>query len=308
MIKYFIIGLLSLVIKAEDNSRSCRIDKDDYNNTYIYCYYLKVDDPIPLPSEMTHTSQMSLNLIECTGKITESSFSNLRDLTSISMVDTKLDELIFPNLPNLTYLQIHNSELPTLVDAFKNVKALTGLTLIRNKGQLDDNSFRHLTSLEQLHITGQEIQLTKPLLKDLKALVDLRISGSNLEEIPAVFQENSKLISLHLGENPIKTIEQGALDPLKNLKTLDLIPSDLQKFDVNFVKELKLLQYLGVPARSVKYLDVAKLLEYCPEFSGFFFLQNDSSCPEVMEVREKIFKLKPFSAIIFSGLSEERTC
>lgn len=116
------------------------------------------------------------------------------------------------------------------------------------------------------------------------------------------------MISLHLGENPIKTIEQGALDPLKNLKTLDLIPSDLQKFDVNFVKELKLLQYLGVPARSVKYLDVAKLLEYCPEFSGFFFLQNDSSCPEVMEVREKIFKLKPFSAIIFSGLSEERTC
>ncbi|CAG9855939.1 unnamed protein product [Phyllotreta striolata] len=310
--KFIILALFGVLIKAEDteNSRDCRVDTDRFNNTNIFCYYMKLDNnKIPLSGQIQPSENIGIILINCTGKISEDSFPNLRQIDSIAIANSKLEEIVFPELPNLKQVNMENVVVPSINGAFKNIKYLTSIQLVDNSFKIGEESFKGMSKLEHLIIRGQDVVFKKKFLEDLKNLKDLKIMKSNIEKIPSdVFPESSELRILVIAINPLKTIEAGAFDPLKKLQTLVLSPTPLEKFNLDWIKEMKDLTQISIPARCVDDLDLEQLVKNHPLFNSFMFLQNDGSCKSVQNLLEKIGKMKLLIPVGFGSLTTEKSC
>ncbi|XP_028141623.2 neurogenic locus Notch protein [Diabrotica virgifera virgifera] len=86
MFQLLLVALFCSTISADDGSK-CKVEVKIWN-TKIYCHNLILNDTeltLDVP-KISNTSNLYLNLVNCTGKIDETSLSNLREVTSIYMV------------------------------------------------------------------------------------------------------------------------------------------------------------------------------------------------------------------------------
>ncbi|XP_056641825.1 uncharacterized protein LOC130448454 [Diorhabda sublineata] len=295
-----------------DGENKCRVDTNiETRSTSIYCYYMKLDDKeVPLDSAIQPSDYVSLHLIDCNGSITENSFSNLKEVSSISISAT-LDKFVLPDLPKLNYIQIDKLQTPTLKGAFRNVEdTLTSIKFDNNPFLLNKEDLEGLSNLECLSLVNQNVT-DLGFLKDKKKLNELIIVQSNIKTIPKdTFKNNLELTSIEFSNVPLQVIENGPFDDLKNLKMLLMTTTDLTTFDADLTKNLKNLQGLGIPARSVKTLDVGKLLENCPNLGAFYFTAGDMKCSETQHLQDKISKHKRLIGVAYAGGSGDyfKTC
>ncbi|XP_057659166.1 uncharacterized protein LOC130895707 isoform X1 [Diorhabda carinulata] len=354
-----------------DGENKCRVDTNiETRSTSIYCYYMKLDDKeVPLDSAIQPSDYVSLHLIDCNGSITENSFSNLKEVSSISISAT-LDKFVLPDLPKLNYIQIDKLQTPTLKGAFRNVEdTLTSIKFDNNPFLLNKEDLEGLSNLESLSLVNQNVT-DLGFLKDKKKLNELIIIQSNIKTIPKdTFKNNrenvdrsqpprrricpvnslmnieslgvhrfacfnflifhpktyknfflvvsglssmspDELTSIEFSNVPLQVIEDGPFDDLQNLKMLLMTTTDLTTFDADLTKNLKNLQGLGIPARSVKTLDVGKLLENCPNLGAFYFTTGDMKCSETQHLQDKISKHKRLIGVAYAGGSGDyfKTC
>lgn len=292
MIKLLILWFTCLHIINAGNKPGCRVDVNADNQTDIYCFDVALDkNEIPLDKAVPPSEFLTLHLYRSTGGIDENSLANLRDLTTISIDGSHLDKFILPELPRLTYLEIQSSTIPHLKGAFKNVKNLKDLFLGENTVDIDEDDLEGLNSLNRLKIYKETVTLK--VLKHLKNLQALRITHSEIEEIPSgTFQNNPNLINVHIGDTPIKSIGEGAFDPLKKLEGLWLTTTKLKSFNSDLTKELTNLKDLGIPVRAVSDLNTKKIIENSPNLSKFEFLFYDTQCPELHKLQLDLSKEK----------------
>lgn len=303
---YILLALLCFnligIIHA-DFENKCRVDTNDETlNTGIYCFYLKLDDKdLPLDTPVPPSDYVSLHLINCTGSIDGKSFRNLKDLASIS-ISGSMDKFVLPDLPKLNYIEIDNLQMPILKGAFKYVQdTLTSIKFNDNPFVINNDDLEGLSNLERLILVQQNVTSLE-WLKDLKKLTELIIVESNIKTIPKdTFKNNLDLSSIELSNVPLQIIEPGAFDLLTNLKMLLMTTTDLTTFDGNLMKNLKNLQGLGIPARSVKSLDVEKLFQNCPKLGTFYFTERDVKCLETKNLQNEISKQKRLMGIAYSG-------
>uniref|UniRef100_A0A6P7G464 Slit homolog 1 protein-like isoform X1 n=1 Tax=Diabrotica virgifera virgifera TaxID=50390 RepID=A0A6P7G464_DIAVI len=313
MLKLLIFGLFCLHAVLADEVNKCRVETQEiFDNTDIYCNNLKLDDKeLPLDGPVPQTKIVHVNFLHCTGKIDENSFPKLRGvLTSMNINGGDLEKFVLPEMPKLTYLEIGDSKIPSLNGALKNAKNLESVSFRKDTFEIKEGDLDGLEKLESFRSTKVKVQLTKRLLQDLRKLETLMVTKGRLEKVPSdAFQNNQEITILELDDSSITTIEPGTFDNLQKLDRLDLRSTGLQSpFDVNLTKDLKKLNSLGIPARSVKGLDLKKLLDNCPKLFAFSFKKNDASCPEVKALFEEVEKSGRFMGVSYISDDSAKTC
>ncbi|XP_072386938.1 uncharacterized protein [Diabrotica undecimpunctata] len=313
MLKLLIFGLFYVHTIFADDGYKCRVDTThaEFNDTSIYCRNLKLDDKeLPLDGPVPSTKMVEIHLVDCTGKIDENSFPKLRGvLTFINIYKADLEKFVLPEIPKLTYIGITGSKIPSLNGAFKNVKNLESITLIKDNCEIKEGDLDGLVNLDTFRCYKVKTQLTKRLLQDLRKLERLSVVEGRIGNVPSdAFQNNPDITVLELEDSSIKTIEPGTFDNLQKLDRLDIKSTDLQTFDVNLTKQFKSLNSLGIPARTLKGLDVKKLLENCPKLFTFNFKRNDVSCPEVKSLFDEIEKTGRYMGVAYMSDDDGKTC
>ncbi|XP_072384290.1 tsukushi-like [Diabrotica undecimpunctata] len=303
--------LFSGLLVAFVHGQICQVSGSD-SITAIDCNTVRlVGRDLHLDSNIPSTSKLVvLNLNNCSGRIDDHSFSNIKHLRSLNIDNCVLEKFKVPNIPDLKDLDIRNSFLPRITRAsLKNGKNLKRIALSENRVDITSGSFQDLTALTALDIEHQNITLDKHFLRGLRNLILLSITDSTVTQLSSdSFTEVPELLDLNLERNPIQHIENGALDPLKKLKNLNLLDNQLDKLEVSLFKETRNLESIRVPARVVKNFDLKKFLEYCPRFSNFDFSLSDCGEPEAKSLGRQADKLNAYIYIYYDGIDRPDRC
>ncbi|XP_078348618.1 follicle-stimulating hormone receptor-like isoform X2 [Oculina patagonica] len=187
-------------------------------------------------------------------------FAFLPSLKSrLRLVSVKLNK--FPNLTgtsSLQYLTLTFNEIRELPENLcQNLKNLVDLTLNFNKiVRIPD--LAECTSLSVLKIEHNEIESIGSSLRNLGNLKDLTLKGNKIKRLPSrTFEGVTKLETLNLAKNEIKSIADDAFAPFEMIKVLDL---SFNAFPVLPARGLKTLETLRVrDNRELKELPAAKL-------------------------------------------------
>ncbi|XP_028142058.1 leucine-rich repeat-containing G-protein coupled receptor 4-like isoform X4 [Diabrotica virgifera virgifera] len=292
--------------------KNCIVRRHDDSDVHIYCYpqQMQLDGgEIPLAGDVT-ADKICLHLIEVEGKIVETSFSNLKEVTHIVLFGCNLTEAIFPELPKIYYLEMIRTILPTITkETFKNLKGIKRMEIDENEAEIQDGAFDGLENLEFLTFFKQNINFSKDFLKGLNNLKELSMEYAGIETVPEdSFKETPELKILNLDGNSIEYLAPGTLEPLQNLEEFYVTLTNLKSFDINLLKEQKNLKALGIPVRTLKSVNFKKLFELCPKLGTIRFMSNDVECPEVKDLEEQFKKDNIQITLTYICTTDLKTC
>ncbi|XP_067130996.1 LOW QUALITY PROTEIN: carboxypeptidase N subunit 2-like [Centruroides vittatus] len=184
-----------------------------------------------------------------TSELLNLTFHNVSSLTSLKIDSFKFN--LFPNKPfreliNLSELYITYGNLRVLPeDLFYNLHNLTQLNLSYNKiKSIHPLAFRNLTRLEYLDLEWNRIKnLPGDMLKGLYNLRTLNISWNrDLSEIPSGFFKKLHNFTVFSASScSFSSLEKDVFSDLINLKTVDLVFSQIQHLPSNLLRNNKLL-------------------------------------------------------------------
>ncbi|XP_072375890.1 osteomodulin-like [Diabrotica undecimpunctata] len=310
-----LLGLLFVTFlmstKAEDD-KNCIVRRHEDSDVHIYCYpqQMQLDGgEIPLAEDVT-AEKIFLYLVEVEGKIVETSFSNLKEVTHILLFGCNLTEAVFPELPKIYYLEMIRTVQPTITkETFKNLKSIKRMAIDDNEVEIQDGAFDGLENLEVLTIFKQSITFSKHFLKGLKNLKELSMEFAGIETVPEdSFKETPEIKILNLDGNSIESLAPGTLEPLQNLEEFYVTLTNLKSFDINLLKDQKNLNALGIPVRTLKSVNFKKLLEMCPKLDTLRFMSNDVECPEIKVLEEQFKKDNIQMKLTYIGTTDLKTC
>ena len=205
------------------------------------------------------------------------SITNIQ-LSSLNMDMSKAD-LLFSrlNLPNLSYLRIHNNQLSCIKEQwFKPNVLLKELILyVNNLEKLDFCRFDRFSHLEKLDISGNLIE--------------------KLDE--AAFSKLKRLKWLDLGYNPILDLGSNKFLGLKNLETLILEKinelGEFNRIEKDAFNGLTNLKKLSLSENHLSYID-PEVFIHTPKLNILSLNYNrlESIDPNVFSHTPKLVKLK----------------
>lgn len=278
--------------------------------TDINCVDMRLTGELPLESKVPDTSTVvTIHLANSSGKIDETSFTNINRIKTINIENCALSKFVLPNLPELKVLDISNSFLPRFErNSLKNCKNLERIYLKQNRMEITSGAFQDSSDLTILDIEQQNVTLNEQFVKGLKNLVLLSITDSTITSISKdVFKDVPELTDLNLSRNPLEKIENGALDPLKKLKHLNILDTDVSKLDAQLFKENSIFESLRASAKAIKKFDLRKFLTYCPGFYNFDFSLTDCGNSDIRDLQSKI-KDDEFVFVYFDGIERPDRC
>ncbi|XP_050507227.1 leucine-rich repeat-containing protein 15-like isoform X2 [Diabrotica virgifera virgifera] len=309
----FVLILVTFIMSTNaEGNKNCTVRRHKDSDVDIYCFpqQMQLDGgEIPLAGDVT-ADRIFLHLVEVKGKIVETSFSNLKEVTHILLYGCNLTEAIFPELPKIYYLEMVRTILPTISkETFKNLKGIKRMGIGKNEAKIQDGAFDELENLEFLTFFKQNITFSKDFLKGLKNLKELRMEYAGIETVPEdSFKETPELKILNLDGNSIEYLAPGTLEPLQNLKEFYVTLTNLKSFDINLLKEQNTLKALGIPVRTLQSVNFKKLLELCPKLDTIRFKSNDVECPEVKDLEEQFKKDNIPIKLTYTGTTDLKTC
>jgi Leucine-rich repeat (LRR) protein len=211
------------------------------------------------------------------------------DITKIEASTNKITDVTenFSSLPGLNYLRFSNNLFKMIPNSIYNLHLLKYLDFSHNKLTHLSENIRSLSSLVELNLSNNDIALLPEEIGGLKNLEVIYFSNNKLTCFPKSFGNLAKLkkidfscnnieyIQANLGQlnlleelalfkNKIKEIEYGALEPLINLKLIDLHINNLKGFS-------------NVPASS-------KLHSINLGYNKIEMLENLRNCPNLNDL------------------------
>ncbi|XP_057659169.1 toll-like receptor 7 isoform X1 [Diorhabda carinulata] len=304
----FLLGCMYPITVAVE-SNTCSV-KTISTLTYINCVDIRLTGELPLSSKVPDTSTVvSLQLANSSGKIDETSFTNINHIQTIDIEHCALSKFVLPILPELKVLDISDSFIPSFDrNSLKNCKNLDRIYLKKNRMEISNGAFQDLIHLTILDIEQQNVTLNEQFLKGLKNLTLLSITDSTITTISKdIFKDVPELADLNLSRNPLEKIEIGALDPLKKLTQLNILDTDLNKLDAEIFKGNSILESLRAPAKAIKNFDLRKFMKNSPGFYIFDFSLTDCGNSAIHDLQSKI-KDDEFVYVYFDGIERPDRC
>ena len=169
-----------------------------------------------------------------TNKISDviENFSNLPSLNYL-----KFSNNLFKTIPNsiynlnlLKYLDFSNNKLTNLSDSIRNLSSLVELNLSNNEFSILTEEIVYLKNLEVFNISNNKLTILPKNIGNLKKMKKIDCSVNNIEFIKVNIGQLTLLEELSMHKNKIKEIEKSALEPLINLKIIDLHINNLTSF------------------------------------------------------------------------------
>lgn len=195
-------------------------------------------DHIPTEALTWFTNLETLRVSSKVESITASDLESAVILTELVVSDQlrSISRGIFPAINKLAFLSFAFNRITTIEDfAFEGLSRLFSLKLQRNRLQvIRRHTFSHLSELYVLNLNQNQINVIEQgAFDDLTKLQFLLLEENQLETLfDGIFHGLSSLIDISLNTNNISSIAN-ALQPLKNIKKIDLSNNPLTDLDLN---------------------------------------------------------------------------
>ncbi len=208
---------------------------------------------------------------------------NKTSVTEVSFHSSKIysfPAILFSTFPNLQLLYMYNLNLQEIKpNTFQNAKKLTNLTMFDCMfTSLNASTFAGATSLQGLQIVGNMMGIpgiSGPIMtvnvnafRGLPALTMLDfMMVANLTSIDkAFFIDNTKLKTLILGYNSVKSINPNTVSSLVNLEGLSLAGNQLTSLDKTLLQYTTKLKQIYLDGNQLSALDDS-FFKYTPNLT-----------------------------------------
>ncbi|KAM4624501.1 uncharacterized protein ACJ7VT_005351 [Polymixia lowei] len=223
-------------------------------------------------------------------RIQRKSFSNLRKLWKLDLsLNTihYIEDGSFQDLTRLRYLDLDGNRIMTLPpDIFSGLVSLSGLTLYNNRlrFELDDSPFITLTSLRYLELNYQGTggggigDIGPRFFQGLRRLVNLAVGHSLADFHPEAFVHLANLTSLYIADMVMSKTNLTALfSPLRSLKKLTLVKTDLEDLPADLLPKGNSLELLIVNSNHLHTMDKT-MLNALPRLRSLEIADNPLDC------------------------------
>lgn len=223
----------------------------------------------------------------------EESFNNLGDLLDIILENDGIKEIkpgAFKNLPKIYLIRLRHNQITVIREGVFNNLSLSELNLVNNKIEyIETGALNNLPNLNILLLGNNRLTIWDPnWFVGSPKITTLNFENNFITKLPHKSFQNihgihlvNKLnisTSIHLNNNKIKEIEDGAFDGLDSLGWLFLQRNEINDFNADSLGSLKQLDWIRlennkltcIPAKLTKiapnvkyYLDGNPLTEEC---------------------------------------------
>lgn len=180
---------------------------------------------------------------------------------ALSTVPGRLNE----RFPNLEVLKLDNNQIDKLsMNDFNGLGNLRKLTFTNNiLATLEDGLFQKLVNLKQLVVNSNQLSyVSKDAFKGLSRLVNLDLSMNKISDIePGLFDHfQDEGISITFAENKLKTLPNGLLNKLRQLKTIEFSSNQITSIGDKVFDGVTISELLGLYNNSLQDLPVKSFL------------------------------------------------
>lgn len=245
--------------------RLCRCDK-----TILQVICTNISDTADL-TDIANTIDNETTELILQGNNISTFDATIFKLDKLSILDLSQNALstvpgsLSERFPNLEVLKVDNNQIDTLsmndLNGLGNLRKLTFTNNILDT--LEDGLFQKLVNLKQLVISSNQLSyISKDAFKGLSRLVNLDLSMNKISDIePGLFDHfQDEGISITFAENKIKTLPDGLLNKLRELKTLEFSSNQITSIGDKVFDGVTISELLGLYNNSLQDLPIKSFL------------------------------------------------